>query len=115
MYARRRWGSLCLASPIIPILNLFDLYSITGINADYYDTAVDAEKADMVDTQGHVRVRGLPVPACGAAGPARTRRVRGGTGTYGYGAVRVRVLCHSKALPGPVPVSTRTRKDPYKI
>ena len=62
-----------------------------------------------------VRVRGLPVPACGAAGPARTRRVRGGTGTYGYGAVRVRVLCHSKAPPGPVPVSTRTRKDPYKI
>ena len=48
MYARRRWGSLCSASPSLFISNLLDLYSIADIIADYYDTAVNTEKADMV-------------------------------------------------------------------
>ena len=48
MYARKRWGSLCLASPSLFISNLLDLYSIADIIADYYDTAVNTEKAGMV-------------------------------------------------------------------
>ena len=36
------------ASPIILILDLFEFYSITDSNADYYDMAVDTEEADMV-------------------------------------------------------------------
>ena len=48
MYARKRWGSLCSASPSLFISNLLDLYSIADIIADYYDTAVNTEEADMV-------------------------------------------------------------------
>ena len=46
--ARRRWGGLFSASPIILTSNLVDLYSIADIIADYYDTAVNTEKAGMV-------------------------------------------------------------------
>ena len=41
-------AGLFSASPIILISNLLDLYSIADIIADYYDTAVDTEEADMV-------------------------------------------------------------------
>ena len=41
-------AGLFSASPIILISNLLDLYSIADIIADYYDTAVNTEKADMV-------------------------------------------------------------------
>jgi hypothetical protein len=41
-------AGLFSASPIILISNLLDLYSIADIIADYYDTAVNTEKAGMV-------------------------------------------------------------------
>ena len=62
-------AGLFSASPIILISNLLDLYSIADIIADYYDTAVNTEKAGMVNKisfSAAIITAVLPViwPAC---------------------------------------------------